>query len=230
MAHFQSVRWSTDDGAHVHSHHFADDYDDMDEEPFAAVGPDARWLDDDGYGYFKEKSPSWKDEDEDLATFEETEDDEFVPFEHNVVSKYGPISRMVKAKLKNSAPVQVTAAQTDAGVTAVTAVTPIKRPFPISQQMPSRFGQPADEVVLLGNMTPIPEMAAAPEPPRAGGGSTNGAKAPHDHVADPVGVRVATSLPTALLQPNLIAVSNNSEPQSVWKLRERYDTREKCCS
>ena len=42
--------------------------------------------------------------------FEET-GDEFVPFEHNVVSKYGPISRMAKAKLKATGPLQVTAAQ-----------------------------------------------------------------------------------------------------------------------
>ena len=44
----------------------------------------------------------------------------------------------------------------------------------------------------------------------------------HDHVADPGGVQVATSLPTALMQPNLIAVSNNREPHTLWALRERY--------
>ena len=38
-------------------------------------------------------------------------DDEFIPFEHNQVSKYGPISRMAKTKMKNTIPVQVTAAQ-----------------------------------------------------------------------------------------------------------------------
>ncbi len=40
----------------------------------------------------------------------EPDDDEFVPFEHTVVSKYGPISRMAKAKMKLTGPVQVTAA------------------------------------------------------------------------------------------------------------------------
>ena len=42
--------------------------------------------------------------------FVEPDDDEFVPFEHTVVSKYGPISRMAKAKMKLTGPVQVTAA------------------------------------------------------------------------------------------------------------------------
>ena len=43
----------------------------------------------------------------------------------------------------------------------------------------------------------------------------------HDHVADPGGVQVATSLPTALMQPNLIALSSNTEPHTLWALRER---------
>ena len=38
-------------------------------------------------------------------------EDEFIPFEHTYVSKYGPISRMAKAKTRNSMPVQVTAVQ-----------------------------------------------------------------------------------------------------------------------
>ena len=38
------------------------------------------------------------------------DNDEFIPFsEEYVVSKYGPISRMVKAKMKEALPVQVTA-------------------------------------------------------------------------------------------------------------------------
>ena len=44
----------------------------------------------------------------------------------------------------------------------------------------------------------------------------------HDHIADPGGMQVATSLPTALMQPNLIAVSNKREPHTLWALRERY--------
>ena len=45
----------------------------------------------------------------------------------------------------------------------------------------------------------------------------------HDHTADPRGRIVATSLPTALMQPNLIAVANNMEPQTLWNLKERFE-------
>lgn len=103
-------------------------------------------------------------------------DDEFIPFEHTVVSKYGPISRMVRAKLKQNGGVQVTAGQIKQTI-PVTAVTPVSRPYPMSVQVPSRF-QPQGLKML-----------------------------PTDHMADPNGTHVATSLPTALMQPNVIAAS-----------------------
>lgn len=37
------------------------------------------------------------------------EEDDFIPFDQNIVSKYGPISRGMKTKLGNTAPLQVTA-------------------------------------------------------------------------------------------------------------------------
>jgi len=39
------------------------------------------------------------------------QDDEFVPFEHTIISKYGPISRLAKISVSNAGPVQVTAAK-----------------------------------------------------------------------------------------------------------------------
>jgi len=119
-------------------------------------------------------------------------DDEFIPFQHTVVSKYGPISRMARAKLKQPGGVQVTAGQIKQTI-PVTAVTPVNRPYPMPMQVPSRF-QP------------------------------QGIKLFHtDHVADPAGTQVATSLPTALLQPNVIAASacKPSEPLTLWAMREK---------
>ena len=39
------------------------------------------------------------------------EEDEFIPFEHTVVSKFGPISRSARIKAKDTHPLQVQAAQ-----------------------------------------------------------------------------------------------------------------------
>ena len=44
----------------------------------------------------------------------------------------------------------------------------------------------------------------------------------HVHKADPNGMQVAASLPTALLQPNVLARANkDSEPHTLWMLRQR---------
>ena len=41
-----------------------------------------------------------------------------------------------------------------------------------------------------------------------------------DHVADPAGSHVATSLPTALMQPNM-PVKTSVEPITLWSLKEK---------
>ena len=45
------------------------------------------------------------------AVSEGSHGDEFVPFAHTIISKYGPISRMAKINVSNSGPVAVTAAK-----------------------------------------------------------------------------------------------------------------------
>ncbi|XP_064649057.1 roquin-1-like isoform X2 [Lineus longissimus] len=73
------------------------------------------------------------------ATVASEEDDSFIPFtDRPIVSKYGPISRSARAKVKSTAPVNATATQ-EMGTTPVTAVTPMERPYPITSQVPSRY-------------------------------------------------------------------------------------------
>ncbi|XP_012940900.1 uncharacterized protein LOC101861219 [Aplysia californica] len=67
-------------------------------------------------------------------------DENFIPLEHTSVSKFGPISRMAKAKTDNVAPVQVTA-DSCKKMTPVLAVTPLERPLSSSTQRPSRFNR-----------------------------------------------------------------------------------------
>ena len=139
---------------------------------------------------------SWQDDDEEQDELTESEwpdmdMDEFVPWEHTVVSRYGPISRMAKAKMKDTGPVQVTAAQGKL-TRPVTAVTPMQRPNPLPSEVPSRFSTHMPHVV--GNS---------------------------DHLPHPYGQYVASSLPTALMRPSLTASSNTSTQTASQTLRDK---------
>ena len=85
-------------------------------------------------------------------------------------------------------------------MTAVTAVTPVFRPYPLAKQVPSQFiGLAADE-----HQVP-----------------TGGHFASSDHTPDPNGAHVATSLPTALIQPHVMVAGKPSEPSMLWVLKEQ---------
>eukprot|EP00918_Siedleckia_nematoides_P062859 GHVU01136919.1.p2 GENE.GHVU01136919.1~~GHVU01136919.1.p2 ORF type:complete len:263 (-),score=43.80 GHVU01136919.1:410-1198(-) len=98
-------------------------------------------------------------------------DDEFIPFEHYVVSRFGPISRTSKTRARDSGPMQVMARQ-HKGTTPVTAVTPMTRPQPICSQVPSQFAASGQALV-----------------------------AETDNKADPQGHHVAYSLPNVVPGP-----------------------------
>ncbi|XP_059147979.1 roquin-2-like [Physella acuta] len=78
-------------------------------------------------------------------------DESFIPFEHTCVSKFGPISRMNRMKMLNSAPVQVTA-----DMTPVVAVTPMDRPVTSSMTAPSRFSTPSQMEGMDFSVRPTP--------------------------------------------------------------------------
>ena len=82
----------------------------------------------------------------------------------------------------------------------VTAVTPTQRSYPIPAQIPSRFDK---NLVYQDNALRPPAVHS-------------------DHIADPYGMHVAASLPTALMQPKVMASQYVHEPHTLWMLRERY--------
>ncbi|XP_046560854.1 roquin-2-like isoform X3 [Haliotis rubra] len=67
------------------------------------------------------------------------EDQNFIPFDPPLVSRFGPISRLSRSKFKNTDPVQVTADETIKRMTPVTAVTAMDCPLAVAAPVPSRF-------------------------------------------------------------------------------------------
>ncbi|CAD5117172.1 DgyrCDS5974 [Dimorphilus gyrociliatus] len=133
-------------------------------------------------------SSSFTQELESELQTESNSDDEIIPFStHSIVSKFGPIARGYKTKVKDIPPVQVTASQMRNPM-PVTAVTPFSRGYPVAAPVPSRFSP------------------------------TNPFFGVSDHVSDPNGFRVASSLPTAMIGRNL--TSNRLSEHSYWSLKQ----------
>ncbi|XP_046365919.2 roquin-1-like isoform X1 [Haliotis rufescens] len=74
-----------------------------------------------------------------LGDYSSIEEQTFIPFDPPLVSRFGPISRLSRAKFKNTDPVQVTADETIKRMTPVTAVTAMECPLPVAAPVPSRF-------------------------------------------------------------------------------------------
>ncbi|KAH9503316.1 Roquin-2 [Bulinus truncatus] len=68
-------------------------------------------------------------------------DENFIPFEHTSVSKFGPISRLNRMKMQNSAPVQVTADSLKQ-INPVLTAKPMDRPLSTTMTVPSRYPTP----------------------------------------------------------------------------------------
>ncbi|CAG5119638.1 unnamed protein product [Candidula unifasciata] len=88
-------------------------------------------------------------------------DETIIPFEHTSVSRFGPISRMSKAKMYNSAPVQVTA-DSYKWMTPVLSVTPQDRPLATTMQMPTRFAYRGKAEMLKTEPSVKPTPLEAP--------------------------------------------------------------------
>ena len=84
----------------------------------------------------------------------------------------------------------------------VTAITPIQRPYPISVEVPTQYS-----------------VSPAGEP-----------RGSHGHMRNPHGFSVASSLPTALMQPSLLVAGTSSslmvsglpeDEDAMWNLKEK---------
>ncbi|KAK6979830.1 roquin-1 [Biomphalaria glabrata] len=98
--------------------------------------------------------PSTGGGDAEFSSFPRDDGDEnFIPFEHTSVSKFGPISRLNRMKMVNSAPVQVTA-DSYKQVNPVLMTNPMDRPLATTMTVPSRFPTPTIKEGLDLSMRP----------------------------------------------------------------------------
>ncbi|CAI9738401.1 ring finger and CCCH-type domains 2 [Octopus vulgaris] len=85
------------------------------------------------------KKDIYEDSREDFARHSHGENDDFIPFDPPIVSKFGPISR-TKVKDKTTCPVQVTAEGNTPQVIPVTASTPYEHNYMVSSSLaPSSY-------------------------------------------------------------------------------------------
>lgn len=67
--------------------------------------------------------------------FTPAEDDQFIPFDPPVVSKYGPISRASKTIMRSTNPIQVSASLGDHTVSTPS----VRKPVPVASPMPTWY-------------------------------------------------------------------------------------------